>query len=289
MRVLCDDGVGLHVEFDGDPDAPVAIVFVNGINTGLVYWSRQRNTLGDLGTTVLFDHRGHGRSDEPESGHATVARLARDIATVLESAVPGRPVVVVAHSMGGMAVSALAECRPDLFGTRIIGVALLDTVPGRWADIALRLPSVVTRRVVGLLWRVVPPLRRLLTDTSTRRHPVPGARHPRTSNERLSRLAGVRRARRLITSARTLTLLALIADAAVCDHSPGLAALGAVPVLVVAGDDDRFIPLRHKTRAADRIPGARLVIVPGAGHLSSIKKPDKVDRHLRAFITGLSP
>jgi hypothetical protein len=40
-------------------------------------------------------------------------------------------------------------------------------------------------------------------------------------------------------------------------------------------------------RAAARIPGAELVIVAEAGHLSSIVKPAEVDGHLRAFISAL--
>ncbi|MFI6771469.1 alpha/beta fold hydrolase [Nocardia sp. NPDC050412] len=285
-RVLADDGTGLHVELDGDRDAKRVIIFVSGINTALVYWSRQRKTLADLGAIVLFDHRGHGRSDESPVDSATVGQLGLDIAAIIDSVVPDRPVVLIAHSLGGMAVCALAAHRPELFGTRIVGVALLDTVPSRWGEIALRLPGFVTRVLVRALWRVVPPLRRLLTDTSERRHPTYDSSSQARTGPRM-RLAHIDRARRLVTSVRTMSLLALIADTALCDHSAGLATLGTTPVLVVAGDGDRFIPLRYKTDAAASISGAQLVIIPDAGHLSSIKKPEEVDRHLRAFITSL--
>ncbi len=285
MRIITEDGVGLHVELDGDPAGPHTLLFVNGINTGLIYWGHQRATLADLGRIVLFDHRGHGRSDEPVTGRATVAQLGRDIGTVIDTIASERPVVIVAHSLGGMAVSALAEQRPELFGRQVAGVALLDCVARGWGGIALRLPDFVVGPVVRMLWWAIPPLRRLLTDTSERRHPeLAGGR---TVPSRRTPFVSLHRARRLIASLRTMTLLSLLADVSTCDHSAGLSALGRARVLVIAGAEDRMIPLRHKVRAAARIPGAELVIVPEAGHLSSIVNPDCVDGHLRAFISAL--
>ncbi|MEU2014119.1 alpha/beta fold hydrolase [Nocardia sp. NPDC019302] len=284
MRIITEDGVGLHVELDGDPTGPHTLLFVNGINTGLIFWGRQRATLADLGRMVLFDHRGHGRSDEPATGRATVAQLGRDIGTVID-AIAERPVVIIAHSLGGMAVSALAEPRPELFGRLVAGVALLDCVPRRWGAIALRLPDFVVGPLVRVLWWAIPPLRRLLTDTSERRHPELAGR--RTAPSRCTPFVSLHRARRLIASLRTMTLLSLLADVSTCDHSAGSSALGRARVLVIAGARDRMIPLRHKVRAAARIPGAELVIVADAGHLSSIVKPADVDGHLRAFISAL--
>ncbi|WP_051175822.1 alpha/beta fold hydrolase [Nocardia exalbida] len=285
MRIITEDGVGLHVELDGDPAGPHTVLFVNGINTGLIYWGHQRATLADLGRMVLFDHRGHGRSDEPAAGRATVAQLGRDIGTVIDAIASERPVVIVAHSLGGMAVSALAEQRPELFGRLVAGVALLDCVPRRWGAIALRLPDFVVGSVVRMLWWAIPPLRRLLTDTSERRHRELTGR--RTAPSSYAPFVSLRRARRLIASLRTMTLLSLLADVSTCDHSAGLPVLGRARVLVIAGAEDRMIPLRHKVRAAAWIPGAELVIVADAGHLSSIVKPACVDGHLRAFISAL--
>ena len=57
---------------------------------------------------------------------------------MLDATAPTGPVVLVGHSMGGMTVMALAEQHPELFGDRVVGVALLSTSPGRLAEVTLR-------------------------------------------------------------------------------------------------------------------------------------------------------
>lgn len=59
-----------------------------------------------------------------------------------------------------------------------------------------------------------------------------------------------------------------------------------VPTLLLYGDRDVRAPLRvgHALQAA--IPGARLVVLPGVGHVSSVEAPDVVNREMRAFLTG---
>ena len=58
---------------------------------------------------------------------------------------PRGPVVLVGHSMGGMTIMALAAARPELFGDRIVGVALMSTSSGNLADLDFGLPELLTR------------------------------------------------------------------------------------------------------------------------------------------------
>ena len=53
---------------------------------------------------------------------------------VLDEVVGDGPVVLVGHSMGGMTIMRLAQVHPELFGTRILGVALFSTSAGEMAD-----------------------------------------------------------------------------------------------------------------------------------------------------------
>jgi len=288
MRIAADDGTILHTEQSSDPAANITVVFVTGLNTTVIYWSRQRETLADLGRLVVFDHRGHGRSAESPLAGATLGQLGRDVAAVIDAVAPTGAVVVVAHSVGATAVLALAQQRPELFGTRIVGVALLDAVASDWGRIGLRLPRFLTHVVVRLLWFTVPPLRRAFTDTTERRHRLRHAGGRTGPSGRRPWSGPLRRVRTLITSLRTMTLLSLLADAALCDYSGGLESLGTTAVLVIAGDGDRFIPLRHKTAMAARIPGARVLVVSDAGHLSSITRPDIIDPALRDFILRIT-
>src|SRR5690606_31084170 len=76
---------------------------------------------------VFYDQRSHGRSSRAAPGHATIDDLATDLAAVIGTAAPTGPLVLVGHSMGGMALLALAGRDPDLFADRVHGVALLST------------------------------------------------------------------------------------------------------------------------------------------------------------------
>jgi pimeloyl-ACP methyl ester carboxylesterase len=56
------------------------------------------------------------------------------------------------------------------------------------------------------------------------------------------------------------------------------------PTLVLTGADDRVIPAASSDVLAERIPGARLEVIPGAGHLFFVEKPAETDRVLDAFL-----
>jgi pimeloyl-ACP methyl ester carboxylesterase len=293
MAVQASDGVRLHVEVDGDPSQELTIVFVTGIRTNLGYWGRQRATLKDLARLIFFDQRGHGRSGDSLAGHATIDQIARDTASVIEATVPTGPVIVVAHSMGAFAMPSLALQRPDLFASRIVGVVLMDTAAGPWGQVSSGLPRVLTRPAIWFLGDAVPPLARVL---GKRTYPAvartgqfmaagTAAGRPGTAFRRRlgTRLSGMRWIRAVPSAA----ILALLADLASSDYHHALPALGGVPVLVLAGERDDFLPLRYKEQTAAAIPGARFEVIHGAGHLSSLDAPGQTERHLRAFIQSV--
>ena len=60
--VTTDDGVPLHVEVDGDENAPLTVVLSHGFTARLAEWELQRAALRDRARLVLWDQRGHGRS-----------------------------------------------------------------------------------------------------------------------------------------------------------------------------------------------------------------------------------
>src|SRR4051794_865547 len=139
--VRTDDGVDLHVEVDENPDAPVTVVLAHGFTARLAEWELQRAALRPRARLVLFDQRGHGRSSWTDLTRATIDRTGRDLGEVLDATTPSGPVVLAGHSMGGMSVLALARQRPELFGTRVVGVFLLATSAG----------GLLTGGVVGLV------------------------------------------------------------------------------------------------------------------------------------------
>jgi len=70
------------------------------------------------------------------------------------------------------------------------------------------------------------------------------------------------------------------------DSTPVLARI-RVPVLVVAGDDDQLIPAAVMQEMAGTVPGARFVVIPGAGHLPPLEQPAALNRILADFLGQL--
>jgi 3-oxoadipate enol-lactonase len=67
------------------------------------------------------------------------------------------------------------------------------------------------------------------------------------------------------------------------DRTPELSAI-ACPTLVISGTEDSLSPPAEMAALAAAIPNARLVSIPGAGHLSNIEKPDAFDAAIADFI-----
>ncbi len=131
LTVLADDGVPLHVEINGPDDAPVTIIFSHGYALSQNVWHYQRRDLAGSARCVFWDQRGHGQSGECSQESCTIPQLGEDLHAVLRAAAPGEtPVVLVGHSMGGMTIMAFARQHPELFGTKVIGAALISTVAG---------------------------------------------------------------------------------------------------------------------------------------------------------------
>ena len=142
--VRTDDGLRLHVEEDGDPDAPVTVVFSHGFTAQLEEFLLQRETLRTRARLVFYDQRGHGRSPLGAPENATMEQLGRDLAAVIAQRVPRGPVVLVGHSMGGMTLMTFARQHPDVVRDRVAGAFLLATSAG----------ELVTSGLVGAVVRI---------------------------------------------------------------------------------------------------------------------------------------
>jgi non-heme chloroperoxidase len=207
---------------------------------------------------VLYDHRGHGASTMG-ANDPTVEQLGEDLAAVLE-AVDAREAVVAGHSMGGMAIQALAITRPDVVAERVTAVVLAGTAGFGVAGGPLAAPShlfFADRRVEWLMAsRFGPALCRGAVG-----------RHPRQAHLLATRDAYLS----LPTDVRRSFLIAL-QD---MDFRAGLASV-AVPTTVVIGSRDLLTPPRLGRALAAAIPGARLVELPGAGHMLPYEEPDRL-------------
>ncbi|NYJ07445.1 alpha/beta fold hydrolase [Petropleomorpha daqingensis] len=281
--VRTDDGVDLHVEVDENDDADVTVLLAHGFTARLAEWELQREALRPRARLVLFDQRGHGRSSWTDLTKATIDRTGRDLGAVLDATTPESPVVLAGHSMGGMSVMALARQRPELFGTRVVGVFLLATSAGGLVEKGLLGRSVKVVRLLGLL----PLYLRLLQALAptVERHRRRGTRFGRWFTRRY--LFGrddadpqhVRMVQELLEETPYTVNAAFYATFLDHDETAALDVLARVPVTIVAGSHDRLTPAAHARAMARRLgPDAELVVVPGAGHSVNLTRAAVVDQ-----------
>jgi pimeloyl-ACP methyl ester carboxylesterase len=283
--VTTDDGIPLHVEIDGDPDASLTVVLSHGFTARLGEWDLQRAALRDRARLVLWDQRGHGRSGWTRLTAATIDRTGRDLGQVLDATAPNGPVVLVGHSMGGMSVMALARQRPELFGTRVVGVFLLATSSGGLVETGLLGRAVKVVRKVGLLTAYLRFLQLIapLLERFRRRGTAIGRRVTR----RLlfgaddADLPNVRLVQQLLEETPWPVAMAFYATFLDHDETASLEVLRRVPVTVVAATHDRLTPAAHGRHIAEVLgENAELVVVPGAGHSVNLTRTQVVDRAL---------
>ncbi|MGY1836300.1 alpha/beta fold hydrolase [Blastococcus sp. SYSU DS0510] len=280
--IRTDDGVSLHVEVGGAADAPVTVVLAHGFGARAAMFDPQWAALEGHVRLVRYDQRGHGASGWAGVRSATPRRLGRDLGQVVDQLGGPGSVVVVGHSMGGMAVLALAAQRPELFGGRIAGVALMSTLAGPLPAAGQdaeegRLRAALASAGAWLLWLTAPLLGVL--------HPFRSAPVQRLLRSRL--FAGyppeddARSIIRMWQQTPAAVLAAFLPGLARYDRRTAATALRDLPVLVLAGAEDATIPATAAETLAERSgPWARLVLVSGAGHMVNLTHADAVNAAL---------
>jgi pimeloyl-ACP methyl ester carboxylesterase len=281
--VVAADGVPLHVEVD-ETDSALTVVFSHGYALNLDCWHFQRAACRRAGVrAVFYDQRSHGRSGRSAREHATIEQLGVDLAQLLDEVVPEGPVVLVGHSMGGMAVVALAEEHPELFGGRVVGVGLVATTAGGLDTGRLFLPLLPAKlgsgitdgavRTLALNHRAVDVVRRLgrsvatvATDVLAFGGPVPPAYVD------------------FVDDMLSATPFAVVAEFFPSfrglDKFDAVEVMGKAATTIVCGTADRLTSIDHSRRLHERIAGSELLEVEGAGHLVMIESHDQVDAAL---------
>ncbi len=286
--VVARDGLRLHAQIGGREDADVTVVLVHGFLARTMAFDMQWRQLGDRVRLVRYDHRNHGRS-----GHSArridVQTLADDLAEVIRQGAPRGKVVLVGHSMGGMTILALAHDHPDLFAERVTGVALLATGAGHYIE-GHRLENlfrwIARRGLLGpglLMMRTLAPALEKIRPRRT--HRMRGATKRLmfgTADADPSMIAMVQD---LLEGPPLSTMTSLHGALLRHDMVHVLEQLRGVPLLVLAGSEDRLIRPEHSRRIAAAIgAGSELVIVAGAGHVVNQTRPDETNAALHRLL-----
>jgi pimeloyl-ACP methyl ester carboxylesterase len=184
-----------------------------------------------------------------------------------------------------MSVMALARQRPELFGTRVVGVLLLATSAGGLVETGLLGVAVKLARRLGLLPLYLRLLQLIspLLERFRRRGTAIGRRVTRRLlfGEDDAHPHDVRLVQDLLEETPWPVAMAFYASFLDHDESAALDVLRRVPVTVVAAGDDRLTPAAHGQRIAELLgDDAEFVLVPGAGHGVNLTRPEVVDRAL---------
>src|SRR5262249_37227022 len=122
------NGTKVHAETFGDPAAPVIIILHGGPGKDYRGYLRLRQPgdgtrLEDRHFVVFWDQRGTGLSRRHDEREITQAAYDADLEALVDKFSPGRPVVFIGHSWGGMYATRFIGLHPE----RVAGAVLMDT------------------------------------------------------------------------------------------------------------------------------------------------------------------
>jgi pimeloyl-ACP methyl ester carboxylesterase len=242
------------------PGVPTLLIMGLGYPSDL--WHRTRPMLAARYRTIALDNRGVGRSDA-SLGPYSIALMAEDARAVLDAA-GVQSAHIVGVSMGGMVAQEFALQYPQRVRSLILGCTQaggLHAVPAA-PDVLMALmsqpnlaPDNAAEVFIPILYDAATPRERIEEDMAILRKWPPS---PATFAAQLQAIVAWEAYQRL----------------------PGIAA----PTLIIHGASDRLIPPRNGELIAARIPQAKLVTIPHAGHMLATDQPEATHRALAEFL-----
>lgn len=263
LQRITVNGVNLAVEVKGQGPA---VLFIHGYPFDHTIWRHQLDEL-DGYRRIAPDLRGMGQSDAPDLGYG-MGTYAADLAALLD-ALGETEVVLCGLSMGGyVAFEFLRSWR-----SRVRGLVLMDTRAeadsadgrrGRDAAAALAREQGSSAVAESMLPRVLNPATRQESP------------------------ATVERIRAMMTATPVPGMVGALAAMRDRPESESLLpTLAGLATLIVVGESDGITPPDQARAMARAIPGARLVVIPRAGHLPPVEQPAATTEALRNFLGSM--
>lgn len=263
-RRMTVNGVNLAVDVQGDGPA---VLFIHGYPFDHSIWTPQLEALNGW-QRIAPDLRGMGRSDAPDLGYG-MATYAEDLVALLDTLGIERA-VVAGLSMGGYVAFELVR---------------------RWRERVSGLMLVCTRAEADS------PEGRRARDTAAHQARESGAGGIAATmlpdvlghSVRMKDPALAERVRAIMAATPVAGIVgALSAMRDRPDSTSLLPTLEGLPTLVIAGAEDTIMSPDKARAMADRIPGARFVPIPGAGHLPTLEAPEATTAAIRTFLASLA-
>jgi pimeloyl-ACP methyl ester carboxylesterase len=259
MAFVENQGARIYWDEQGQ-GAPVLLIM--GLSYPSCMWHRTRPVLDANYHTIAMDNRGIGKSDVPP-GPYPIALMASDAATVLDAAG-----IECAHifgvSMGGMIAQEFALQYPERVRSLILGC----TAAG--GPTALRAEPEATQLLLA---------RHNLSPEQAAEAIVPFIYDSGTPRERIAEDIAIRRP----WFPRPEGYLAQLQGILAWEAYSRLSGI-SVPTLVIHGETDRLVPPGNGKLIADRIPDARLVMIPHASHLFLTDQTEAAHRAILEFL-----
>ena len=269
-------GATLNVDDIGPRDAAgPPIVLIHGASSNL---ETMRKPLGDMlaarHRVILIDRPGHGWSTRAREEDSTPEIQDRMIEQALSKLGVG-PVIVVVHSWAGALGARMALDYPN----RIGGLVMLAPVAYPWPGGVGWYNKLVATPVIGplLAYTITLPLGYFLVEPGAR-----GVFLPQTMPENFVRDTAtplLLRPREFLANARDLVTL----KEAVREQAPRYAEIKA-PTVVISGDADKTVSTNiHSRPFTAAVADAKLIVLPGVGHMVQNAAPELVMREIEAM------
>jgi pimeloyl-ACP methyl ester carboxylesterase len=258
------NGIQIYYEEYGKGD-PVLLIQGLGYPSGM--WFLQIPELSRHFRTIVIDNRGVGRSDKPDEEYS-IALMASDATELLHALGIGKA-HVVGISMGGYIAQEMALEQPDrldrlvLLATTCGGPEYLELTKDLWNETAA--------------FRNLPPDEMIRKGMALAAAPGFARKYP----ELIEQGVGVR-----MEILQPLYAFTRQAAAAFNFNSKDRAHLIRCPTLIIAGAQDRVMPLQLTQGLASRIPNVRFKVYPDTGHLIFLEKSREINRAIIDFLRG---
>jgi pimeloyl-ACP methyl ester carboxylesterase len=241
------------------------VVLMHGFPLDGRIWTAQLDALSKQYRVIVPDLRGFGRSKS--NTPFTMKSLAEDICSLLRS-IGAIPCVLGGFSMGGYAALAFAkEYQSDLRGLMLIDTrAEADTAEGKTG----RQKMIDLARTSGSKAVADQMMPKMLAPATAKNQP-----------------AVAQQLQQIMETASALTIEHALAAMRDRDDQTAFLPSIAVPTLIVVGQEDAITPPKMAEAMNQQIPRSNLVIIPDAGHMSPMEKPQEVTRAMQDFLSTL--
>ena len=257
------NGITMHCELSGKEDGQV-VMLSQSLASSLGMWQPQMDLLTPHFRVLAYDTRGHGYSEATEPPY-TLAQLGED-AVALMDALDIDTVHWVGLSMGGMIGQCIALAHPDRFKS----LSLCDTAAAlpKEAD-PIWQERIDLARKEGMAPMAQSTLERWFTPPFLALNPpVVEVIRKHLLATPVDGYIGCSEAIRRLDYLERLSEIQL-------------------PTLIMVGEDDPGTPVEASRAMHERIPHARLVVLPQAAHLSNIEQNEAFNHALLAFLTDV--